>query len=163
MKFIGCDPGLTGALCLIDLQAGLLECEDIPTCENGLGGSMTRWVNVDRLRILLVDWSARHQFAQDKVFAAIERPIPMPRLPAQTIASQFDTFGTLRAELIRAARQVHYVSPQVWKKLFGVSNDKNAARACCLRLYPDAPVTRVKDHNRAEAILIGHWLRREVA
>lgn len=164
MLIIGVDPGLTGALCLIDSQRGLLECDDIPTCSNGVeSGSMKRWVDSAALEQLLAHWSSRHSFARDSVHAAIERPIPMPSLPAQTIASQFDTFGAIRATLSKYAEAVRFVNPREWKKLFGVANDKEAARACCLRLYPTAPVKRVKDHNRAEAILVGHWLRREFA
>jgi len=164
MMFLGCDPGLTGAICLIDGTRGeLLECVDIPTCDNGLAsGSMKRWVDVSTLEELLLDWSATYRFANESIHAALERPIPMPRLPAQTIASQFDTFGTIRAVLHGHCDELQYVAPQAWKKMFAVGNDKEAARACCLRLYPDAPVKRVKDHNRAEAILVGHWLRREL-
>lgn len=164
MLIIGCDPGLTGALSLIDAVAGaLLECEDIPTCENGTAsGSMKRWVDDGALDRLVAGWATKHDFARRDVHAAIERPIPMPSLPAQTIASQFDTFGTVRAVLRRRAK-LRFVNPTEWKRLFGFGRDKDEARACCLRLYPEAPVKRVKDHNRAEAILVGHWLRRELA
>lgn len=163
MILLGCDPGLTGALCAIDTVRGLLACEDVPTCENGLNsGSMKRWVDDAALAGLLQGWSARWEFAREDVLAAIERPIPMPTLPAQTIASQFDTFGVLRAALARHAK-VQYVAPQAWKKLYGIGNDKDRARQVAAALYADAPVGRVKDHNRAESILIAHWLRREVA
>lgn len=164
MLVLGCDPGLTGALCLIDDRRGLLECADIPTCDNGLvSGSMKRWVDPGALDELLAEWSARHGFARESVHAAIERPIPMPTLPAQTIASQFDTFGVLRAAMARQVGALQVVAPNVWKKIYGFGKDKGEARACCLRLYPAAPVTRVKDHNRAEAILVAHWLKRELA
>lgn len=163
MLVIGCDPGLTGALCLIDSAQGLLECADMPTCANGLeSGSMKRWLDVAGLEALVAEWAQRHDFARASVHPVIERPIPMPTLPAQTIASQFDTFGVLRAVLARRGA-VRYVNPRDWKKLFGVGNDKNAARQCAMRLYPGAPVSRVKDHNRAESILIGHWLARNMA
>lgn len=166
MLILSCDPGLTGALALLCSQRGLLECDDIPTCGNGTAsGSMRNWVDVEGLQRILANWSSRHAFAQHSVRAAIERPIPMPKLPAQTIASQFDTFGVLRA-LIGAKvgpGGVHMVNPQTWKRLFGLTTEKDASRACCLRLYPDAPVTRVKDHNRAEAILVGHWLMKELS
>jgi hypothetical protein len=163
MLVIGVDPGLTGALCLLDSQRGLLECEDIPVIANGQdSGSMKRWVDADLLEILLRDWSAAHDFARNSLHAAIERPIPMPTLPAQTIASQFDTFGVLRS-MLRQHAAMCYVNPREWKKFFGLKTDKNAARECCLRLYPSAPVKRVKDHNRAESVLIGHWLLREIA
>lgn len=170
---IACDPGLTGAICAIDSARGLLECADLPTCDNGSSGSMKRWVDVKALAALLRDWSARHQFARESVQAVIEKPVAAPTIgkfkravPAQTIAAQFDTFGTVRATLAAVTgAQLHYVAPQGWKKFFGIvgENAKSDARACCLRLYPNAPVTRVMDHNRAEAILVGHWLMRRMA
>lgn len=163
MLAIGVDPGLTGSLCLIDSRRGLLDCADIPTCDNGLAtGSMKRWVDPKALELVLRDWSAKWGFAAESVHAAIERPIPMPSLPAQTIASQFDTFGVIRAVLQRHAH-VQCVAPNIWKKIYGFGKDKAEARACCKRLYPSAAVARVKDHNTAEAILIGHWLVRELA
>lgn len=159
MIALGVDPGLTGALCALDSERGLLACADIPTCPNGtVSGSMKRWLDAAALEALVEDWAGRHEFAREAVVAVIERPIPMPTLPAQTIASQFDTFGVIRAVLARRAG-VQFVNPREWKKTFGLGNDKEAARACCLRLHRTAPVALVKHHNRAESILIAHhWL-----
>lgn len=159
MLAISVDPGLTGAISLLCTERGLLECADIPTCANGTAsGSMKRWLDTVALASLLDTWARRHDFARDAVAGVVERPIPMPTLPAQTIASQFDTFGAIRAILARWA-DVHFVNPRDWKKTFGLHQDKDAARACCLRLHRTAPVTLVKHHNRAESILIGHhWL-----
>ena len=83
----------------------------------------------------------------------------MPRLPSQTIAAQFDTFGAIRAVLVGAvgARRVACISPADWKKRYGLQAEKADARPCATRIYPNAPLTRVKDHNRAEAILIGRY------
>ena len=91
----------------------------------------------------------------------MERPIAMPSLPAQTIAAQFDTVGAIRALCTLRFDALEFVAPSEWKKLFGLKGGKEAktdSRAAALRLYPNAPVTRAKDHNRAEAVLIGHWL-----
>ena len=164
MIVIGVDPGLTGALSLIDSARGLLGCEDIPTESNGTAsGSMKRWVDVRALDLILKDWSARYEFARESVHVCIERPIPMPSMPVSTTASSFDTFGVLRAMLeVRCATGTP-VSPREWKSFFGLGTDKNASRECCMRLYPGAPVSRVKDHNRAESILIGHFLLRKLA
>lgn len=168
MLIISCDPGLTGAITLLCSQRGLLECEDIPTCGNGqVTGKMLRWVDTDALQAILSHWSTRHDFAGQSVQACIERPIPMPTLPAQTVASQFDTFGVIRAlvggKVAQSAMTI--VNPQVWKKVFGLKSDKDASIACALRLYPGAAkhLSRKKDHNRSESILIGHWLMRELA
>jgi hypothetical protein len=159
VKAIGVDPGLTGAISLLCTERGLLECADIPTCPNGTAsGSMKRWLDAPALAALVDDWAWRHDFARDAVAGVVERPIPMPTLPAQTIASQFDTFGAIRAILARRAA-VHFVNPREWKKSFKLGNDKDIARAVCRDQHPTAPVTLVKHHNRAESILIAHhWL-----
>lgn len=168
MLIISCDPGLTGAITLLCSVRGLLECEDIPTCDNGTtSGSMKRWVDTAALQAILSSWSSRHDFGVQSVQAAIERPIPMPTLPAQTVASQFDTFGVIRALVTSkvALGAMTIVNPQVWKRTFGLKSDKDASIACALRLYPSAAkfLARKKDHNRSESILIGHWLMRELA
>lgn len=162
MLVLGCDPGLTGAIALLEPDKGLLDVRDLPTCSNGQEtGSMKRWLDCPALGHLLIDWARIYDFARESVHVVIERPIPMPSLPAQTIASQFDTFGALRAILSRLGA-VQVVTPNEWKKLYAFGKDKNGARRACLSLYPGAPVTRVKDHNRAEAVLIGHWGVRKI-
>lgn len=166
MLIIGCDPGLTGAISLLCTERGLLECEDLPVCSNGQStGKMMRWIDVEKLQGLLSQWSTRHEFAHRSVHACIERPIPMPSLPAQTVASQFDTFGVIRALVTGKVSPdgMTIVNPNTWKKVFGLHSDKDASRACALRLYPSAPVKLAKHHNRAESMLIGHWLMREIA
>ena len=161
---LGVDPGLTGAISLLCSRRGLLECADLPTCTNGtITGSMKRWLDVAALLATLQQWSLAHDFAEDSVMAAIERPIPMPSLPSQTIASQFDTFGAIRAVLSMTVgdADMHVLTPHEWKKTYGLNADKNAARACCLRLYPSAPVTLVKHHNRADSVLVAHHILRK--
>lgn len=165
---LGVDPGLTGAISLLCSQRGLLECEDLPTSSNGqTTGKMLRWIDVAELQTMLANWSTKHDFAGQSVHAAIERPIPMPTLPAQTVASQFDTFGVIRALVGGKVsfNAMHIVNPQVWKRTFGLKSDKDESIACALRLYPRAAgfLARKKDHNRSESILIGHWLLMEVA
>lgn len=162
MLIIGCDPGLTGAIALLQPDRGYLDVQDLPTCANGLAtGSMKRWLDCAALGHQMIDWAARFDFARESIQVVIERPIPMPSLPAQTIASQFDSFGVLRAALSKWG-EVRVVAPNEWKKLFGFGKDKDGARTTCRSLYPQAPVDRVKDHNRAEAILIGHWGMRQI-
>lgn len=66
--------------------------------------------------------------------------------------------------LVDVARvPMRLVQPQAWKKHYGIKADKTGqqARDMVVRLYPHAAgqVKRVKDHNRAEAVLIAHYLR----
>lgn len=165
MICIGVDPGLTGAVAAICSQRGLLDVMEIPVCDNGhASGSMRNWVDVAALMLALRDWSTRFEFAQaGQVLAAMERPIPMPSLPAQTIAVQFDTVGAIRAVLVCRACAVTMVAPGAWKRAYGLHRDKDASRQAALRLHPGAAklLARKKDHNRAEAILLADWLLQE--
>lgn len=165
MIYLGIDPGLTGAMAAVCTRRGFLGVYDIPTCENGqAGGSMRRWVDVRRLSGWFGDW--RRQFNvidEGGVVACMERPIPMPTLPAQTIASQFDTLGALRGFLGARGVEVVMVEPGRWKRAYGLGRDKAASRETAARLYPAAGkhLARAKDHNRAEALLLADWLRQE--
>jgi crossover junction endodeoxyribonuclease RuvC len=162
--YIGIDPGLTGAMALLCSERGLLACLDLPTESNGLKtGSMKRQLNAAEFDRQLMEWRITHELAYEHVTVAIERPIAMPSLPAQTIAAQFDTVGAIRALCSLRFDATNFVAPSEWKKLFGLSKDKTGSREAALRLYPSAPVARVKDHNRAEAVLIAHWAKVKLA
>jgi len=54
---------------------------------------------------------------------------------------------------------LHLVRPQTWKKSLGLNNEAKASLALARELYPDAThlLKRVKDHNRAEALLLAHY------
>jgi len=168
MLCLGVDPGLSGAISLLCSERGLLECEDIPVEFNGLHtGKMMRWVDAIKLQALLVEWSTRHDFAHHSVHAVIERPIPMPSMPSTTTASSFDTFGVVRALVCGKASPngMTMVNPATWKRAFGLKTNKDESIACALRLYPKAAkyLKLKKSHNRAESILVGHFLLMELA
>lgn len=167
MLLIGVDPGLTGAMACICTRRGLLSIADLPTEGNGLAtGSMRRWLDAGCLLGMLTEWSAAYGFAEEDALAVVERPIPMPSLPAQTVGGQFDALGVIRTALVAklGAAKLRIAEPRVWKKAFGLRTDKDESIACALRLYPEASryLVRKKHHNRAEAVLLAHWLRREV-
>lgn len=166
MIVIGIDPGLTGAMALLCNKRGLLAVADLPTCSNGLvSGFMKRWLDAAEFDRQLVEWRITHDLAYEHVTVCIERPVAMPshskiRIPAQTTASQFDTLGVIRALCSLRFNAMEFVAPTQWKKMYGLKGgkeSKNHSRGAALRLYDSAPVARVKDHNRAEAVLIGHW------
>lgn len=165
MIYLGIDPGLTGAMAAVCTRRGFLGVYDIPVCENGqAGGSMRRWVDVTALGEWFRDWRHWIGAADDGgLVACMERPIAMPSLPAQTIASQFDTLGALRGFLGARGVEVVMVDPTRWKRAYGLGRNKFASRETAARLYPAAGkhLARARDHNRAEALLLADWLRQE--
>ena len=53
---------------------------------------------------------------------------------------------------------VEYVSPQRWKRAFGLLGaHKDASRGKAIDLYPSAPLSLKKHHGRADAILLARW------
>ncbi len=162
--YIGIDPGLTGAMALLCSERGLLACLDLPTEPTGLAkGGMLRWLDASTFDEMLMGWRIEHDLVREHVTVMIERPYAAPGQRIQTAASSFDTFGAIRALCSLRFDATDFVAPSEWKKLFGLSKDKTGSREAALRLYPSAPVARVKDHNRAEAVLIAHWAKVKLA
>jgi hypothetical protein len=161
---LGIDPGLSGAIAALCQRRGFLDVADLPTCGNGLeNGRVSRWLDVKGVAEILSDWSRRFEFAREAVQAVIERPIPMPSQQVWTAASNFDCLGVLRASVTLRGHPLMFVTPNEWKRYYRLGKDKSDATAVARNLYPDAPLSRVKDHNRAEAILIArHFLRTHI-
>ena len=93
------------------------------------------------------------------VVAYVERSILLPVNGKQTIRATYDCRGVIRAVLALNNVSLIYVPPQTWKKFHGIppKSDKEHSRGLALQLRPDLAglLARKKDHNRAEAILLG--------
>lgn len=164
MFLIGADPGLTGAIALIGPH-GLCACVDLPIEANTTpGGKVSNRIHVKRLADILADWRLRHGLLGD-TFACLEQAVPLPGMPSTTTASTFDSYGAIRAVLTLKTESLEVVHPQKWKRSYGLNSDKDASIRTALALYPEAePVLqRKKDHNRAEAILLAHWIGKKLA
>jgi crossover junction endodeoxyribonuclease RuvC len=81
--------------------------------------------------------------------------------PGQAASSSFrfgQGYGTLLGVTAALGYPVTLVSPQRWKKYFGLDANKEKSRALAIRLFPKVVgLERARDHDRAEALLIAHW------
>jgi Holliday junction resolvasome RuvABC endonuclease subunit len=149
MRVLGIDPGIHGALALVDINDGmapqLVDVLDVPVIGTGAK---------ERINAMLVrDWLAQH----NPNHALIERAGSMPK---QGVASTFKyarAVGSL--ETVVACSDIPYslIEPSVWKKFHHLpGKDKEAARQRVLQLFPGAHTlfSRKLDHQRAEAVLI---------
>ena len=164
MQIIGVDPGLTGALALLS-HHGLQAVHDIPTMIKGNGeGAVKNQVDPGALADLLRAWIEGKD--KNEIMVMIESQGPV-RLPGNKIlggASAFSlayTAGVIEGVVTALRLPRELVQPGAWKKALGLSAkgaDKKAlARAMAQRYYPEADIHRVRDHNRAEAILIARY------
>ena len=152
MIYIGIDPGASGAIAVI--YDDVINFYDL---------SKSHADNVDHLKAILFSGKVE----RSALFAVIEKVNAMPK---QGVASSFNfgvTFGALQGALYALNIPFTLVTPQKWKaRVFDSSprgqvkaDQKTAARDLARRLYPQASdrLARVKDSDRAEALLMAHY------
>jgi crossover junction endodeoxyribonuclease RuvC len=164
MLVIGIDPGLTGALAMIS-HKGLQAVHDMPTMIKGNGeGAVKNQVDPGALVDVLRAWKAGHDNHEFMVLIESQGPVRLPGNKILGGASAFSlayTAGVIEGVITALKLPRELVTPSVWKKALGLTakgTDKKAlARAMAQRYYPEADIHRVRDHNRAEAILIARY------
>lgn len=173
MNIVAVDIGMEGAMACID-QAQRARVTDLKIIDN-LGD---RYVDGSAIYAQLLEWVP---IGVPCIFVAENvRPRPMGNgdRAGNTMHSQGSLMrsrGAVEAAVAIARRngmdvQEVWVSPQKWKRDFGLKRDqddtdsqvKEKSRQCALRLFPDFADSALKfknSHNRAEALLIAHWAR----
>jgi len=147
MKRIGCDPGISGALALLDDNLALIEVVDMPTMAMG---KTKRQVNAAELAKILSQWKGATAYVE-KVSA----------YPEQGVTAMFNfgmSYGVILGVLGALQIPVILVSPQSWKKKAGIIGSvKDVSRTKAQQLYPEADLARKKDCGRADSILIARF------
>ncbi len=151
---MGIDPGISGAIAFYFTEVpSRVSVDDVPVA----GGE----INVAEL--------ARQIRIHRPTFAVIER---VSAMPGQGVTSMFNfgrSYGDVRGTIGAMSVPLHFVTPQKWKKHFGLSSDKDQSRLRAIRMFPDvAESFKLKKHDgRAEAALIALYgaqvLSQEVA
>lgn len=146
--FIGIDPGLHGAIAFYRPAAGELRVEDIPVHELTVNGKKRSQIDKHRLRDLFYNMLPGRAFVED-----------VHSMPAQGVASSFKfgfVAGCIQQAVVDAGFELVLVPPQVWKRRFNLTADKDSARARASELLPaHAHLWPLKKHDgRAEAALI---------
>ena len=144
------DPGLTGAIAFLHDDGTFYKVEDMAVTQAGRGRKVKNEVNAAAL------YAQLHGLPVPST-VVIERVHSMPKMASGTVFSMGDSFGVVRGVTAALGIPTVFVDPREWKKHFGLSSDKEQSRAKAVQLYPTAPLSRVKDHNRAESILICRW------
>lgn len=150
-RYIGCDPGKTGAMVCIS-ENGV---EIVPFEEEAYRDALERW-------------------SKDSCVAAIER---VSAMPGQGVSSTFtfgQNFGYTQGLMYAFKIPVNLVSPAVWKKEFSVQMGKDASKAekkaktiaCMKRLFPDVSLKRTErsrtdDDGISDALAIAEYCRRK--
>lgn len=151
---VGIDPGLSGALAVLDGDT-VLALEDLPTVVFSDARVKRRIDGAGLARLL-------KPFA-DEVFMAIVEKVAARPGEAPSGAFSFGYSSGVIAGVLGALNiPTTTVQPAVWKKALCLGSDKDLSRSRALELFPSqaGKLARKKDHDRAEALLLAEWGRR---
>lgn len=153
---VGIDLGVSGAVSAVDSH-GSAQVEDLPILADDSGKRLDAPAFIRMLRSLIPAADAGRIFMED---------VHVMRVAGRAMSHSTETTLVGIRYAVQAAAdiariRVDVVSPQKWKKHYGIKGDKTGAEArkTAAGLYPQQAhkLARVKDHNRAEALLIAHW------
>tara|TARA_B100001559_G_C16246559_1_gene504935 strand:+ start:191 stop:682 length:492 start_codon:yes stop_codon:yes gene_type:complete len=155
MLIIGIDPGISGSICFFQ-DGEIQEVIEMPTMAEGKKNK--KQVNSSQIyneitqRIKKID--------KKNIKVVIEQ---VSAMPGQGVTSMFNfgqSFGVLKGICSAMSLPVYYVRPAKWKKYFNLINsEKDASRTRAIEIFPyfSAQLSRKKDSNKADAILISSF------
>ena len=154
---IGIDTGISGGMAL--LQDGVLaQCCETPFYWHQLKTKSKtgkfkrrRKLNYHQLYKILHRW---HDLGARKII--IEHVHPMQGNGVISAFSQGEALGAFTAIAAGLDLEIYYVLPTQWKKVHGlIGKDKAYSLDEARRLFGEDGFKLAKDHNKAEAALIG--------
>lgn len=158
------DPGLQGALGVINERGGYMGMFDAPTLKvkkSGKGHKNTYMV-ADM-------WKIMHGLTRDYdvVCCAIEYQASRPGQGAPATFSQGYGYGLWTMALASVRVPYEVVQPRKWKADMRIpaGSDKSASILMATQLFPGAPLSTARGRDldgRAEALLIAEHLRRKL-
>ena len=153
MKIIGIDPGLSGAIAVLENNK-VVKIFDIPVMSEGKKNK--RQLN----SALLVNLLKENIQKDEDVTVVVEQ---VNAMPGQGVTSMFNfgqTFGALKGICAALELPIFFVRPSKWKKHFELINSsKDASRTKAIEMYPklSSQLSKKKDVNKSDAILIARF------
>ena len=153
MKIIGIDPGLSGAIAILE-DNKVLNIFDMPVMAEGKKNK--RQLNSAQLVNIIRDNTA----STDEVAVVVEQ---VNAMPGQGVTSMFNfgqTFGAIKGVCAALNLPIFFVRPSKWKKHFELINSsKDSSRTKTIEMYPSLSnqLSKKKDVNKSDAILIARF------
>ena len=153
MKIIGIDPGLSGAIAILENNR-VLNIFEIPVMPEGKINK--RQLNSAQLVKLFRDNISKNE----EVAVVVEQ---VNAMPGQGVTSMFNfgqTFGAIKGICASLGLPIFFVIPSKWKKHFELINSsKDSSRTKAIEMYPSLSndLAKKKDVNKSDAILIARF------
>ena len=155
MLVIGIDPGISGSICF--LQNGrIIDVIEMPTMTEGKKNK--KQVNGSQIFNEILERIKKLDTNDTRV--VIEQ---VSAMPGQGVTSMFNfgqSFGILKGICSAMQLPMYFVRPAKWKKYFNLINsEKDASRTRAIEIFPyfSSQLSKKKDSNKADAILIASF------
>ena len=153
MKIIGIDPGLSGAIAILENNK-VLNLFDMPVMSEGKKNK--RQLNSSHLVNLI-----KENIEENEEVAVVVEQVNA--MPGQGVTSMFNfgqTFGAIKGICAALKLPIFFVRPLKWKKHFElVNSSKDSSRTKAIEMYPTLSnqLAKKKDVNKSDAILIARF------
>ena len=154
MLIIGIDPGISGSICFFK-DGRIIEVIEMPVMTEGKKNK--KQVNGAQI---YNEFLKRINKKDDEIRVVIEQ---VSAMPGQGVTSMFNfgqSFGILKGICSAMQLPMFFVRPAKWKKYFNLINSqKDASRTRAIEIFPyfSTQLSKKKDSNKADAILIASF------
>jgi crossover junction endodeoxyribonuclease RuvC len=155
MLIIGIDPGISGSICFFK-DGKIIDVVEMPTMTEGKKNK--KQVNGSQI---FNEISARIKKLDNKDVKVVVEQVSA--MPGQGVTSMFNfgqSFGILKGICSAMQLPIYFVRPAKWKKYFNLINsEKDASRTRAIEIFPyfSSHLSKKKDSNKADAILIASF------
>ena len=155
MLIIGIDPGISGSICFFQ-DGKIVDVVEMPTMTEGKKNK--KQVNGSQIFNEISEKIKKLDKKEIKV--VIEQ---VSAMPGQGVTSMFNfgqSFGILKGICSAMQIPMYFVRPAKWKKYFNLINaEKDASRTRAIEIFPyfSSQLSKKKDSNKADAILIASF------
>ena len=154
MFIIGIDPGISGSICFFE-DGKIIEVIEMPVMTEGKKNK--KQVNGAQI---YNEFLKRINNKNDDIRVVIEQ---VSAMPGQGVTSMFNfgqSYGILKGICSAMQLPMFFVRPAKWKKYFNLINSqKDASRTRAIEIFPyfSTQLSKKKDSNKADAILIASF------
>ena len=155
MLIIGIDPGISGSICFFQ-DGKIIDVVEMPTMTEGKKNKK----QVNGSQIFNEISEKIKKLDKEEIKVVIEQ---VSAMPGQGVTSMFNfgqSFGILKGICSAMQLPMYFVRPAKWKKYFSLINsEKDASRTRAIEMFPyfSSQLSKKKDSNKADAILIASF------
>ena len=155
MLIIGIDPGITGSICFFE-DGKIIDVVEMPNMAEGKKNKK----QVNGAQIYYEISLRIKNLKKESIKVVIEQ---VSAMPGQGVTSMFNfgqSYGILKGICSAMQLPMYFVRPAKWKKYFNLINsEKDASRTKAIEIFPyfSSQLSRKKDSNKADAILIASF------